>query len=127
MERARILFGFRHLGFGFDSGFGFRVSDLLTVVRLQKFLADAGVASRRASEEIILAGQVSVNGETVRQLGAKVDPLHDKVTVDGQPLRARRKMYVALNKPAGVVCSRKDEFSRSSIYDLLPKEWQHLR
>src|SRR6266568_6147667 len=96
------------------------------MVRLQKFLADAGVASRRASEQIILAGRVEVNGETVRKLGASVNPPHDKVTVDGQPLRARRKIYVALNKPAGVVCSRKDEFSRRSIYDLLPKEWQHL-
>ena len=96
------------------------------MVRLQKFLAEAGVASRRASEQIILAGRVSVNGETVRELGAKVNPPHDKVTVDGQPVRAKRKIYVALNKPAGVVCSRKDEFSRRSIYDLLPKEWQHL-
>ena len=60
------------------------------MVRLQKFLADAGVASRRASEQIILAGRVEVNGVTVRKLGASVNPPHDKVTVDGQPLRARR-------------------------------------
>src|SRR5438445_12158882 len=125
MERARI-FGIRDSSFGFLSGFGIRVSGLLPVVRLQKFLAEAGVASRRASEQIILAGRVSVNGETMRELGAKVNPPHDKVSVDGQPVRAKRKIYVALNKPAGVVCSRKDEFSRRSIYDLLPKEWQHL-
>jgi len=96
------------------------------VVRLQKFLAEAGLASRRASEQIILAGQVAVNGRTVNQLGVKVDPLHDKVTVDGKPIRARRKIYVALNKPPAVVCSRKDEFDRLSIYDLLPNEWRHL-
>ena len=96
------------------------------MVRLQKFLAEAGVASRRAGEQMILAGQVRVNGETVRQLGTRVDPLHDKVSVDGQPVRAKRKLYVALNKPPGLVCSRKDEFERATIFDLLPKEWGHL-
>jgi len=96
------------------------------VVRLQKFLAEAGLASRRASEEIILAGRVAVNGEPVRQLGVKIDPLHAHVTVDGKPLRAKRKLYIALNKPRGLVCSRKDERQRATIYDLLPKEWGHL-
>src|SRR5205823_5014395 len=96
------------------------------MVRLQKFLADAGVASRRASEQIILARRVAVNGQTVCELGAKVTPPHDKVTVDGQPVRARRKIYAALNKPPGVVCSRSDEFSRPTLYDLVPKEWRHL-
>ena len=61
-----------------------------TVQRLQKFLAEAGVASRRAGEKFILDGRVAVNGEVVRQLGTKVDPLHDRVTVDGKPARARR-------------------------------------
>jgi 23S rRNA pseudouridine2605 synthase len=95
-------------------------------IRLQKFLADAGVASRRAGEELIVAGRVAVNGEVVRQLGSKVDPLHDDVAVDGKPVRIRRKLYVALNKPRGCVCSRKDERARSTIYDLLPREWAHL-
>jgi len=96
------------------------------MLRLQKFLAEAGLASRRASEQVILAGRVAVNGHTISKLGTKVDPLHDKVTVDGKPLRVRRKIYVALNKPPGIVCSRKDEFDRPSIYDLLPIEWKHL-
>ena len=96
------------------------------MVRLQKFLAEAGVASRRAGEQMILAGRVAVNGETVRQLGTKVDPVHDRVTVDGKPVRAKRKLYVALHKPRGCVCSRKDEFERPTIYELLPKEWGHL-
>jgi 23S rRNA pseudouridine2605 synthase len=96
------------------------------MVRLQKFLAEAGLASRRASEEIILAGRVEVNGATVSQLGARVDPLHDRVSVDGQPIRLKRKLYVALNKPPKLVCSRKDELNRPTIYELLPKEWGHL-
>jgi len=96
------------------------------MVRLQKYLAEAGVASRRAGEQIILAGRVAVNGETVAALGVRVDPNHDRVAVDGKPVRARRKLYVALNKPPGLVCSRKDEFERRTIYGLLPKEWGHL-
>ncbi len=95
-------------------------------VRLQKFLADAGVASRRASEELITAGRVEVNGQLVRQLGSKVDPDRDHVRVDGQPVRVKRKLYVALNKPRGCVCSRKDELKRPTIYELLPKEWTNV-
>jgi 23S rRNA pseudouridine2605 synthase len=96
------------------------------MVRLQKFLAEAGVASRRAGEQIILAGRVAVNGETVAELGAKVDPRHDAITVDGQRVRVRRKLSVALNKPPRIVCSRQDELGRPTIYDLLPREWRHL-
>jgi pseudouridine synthase len=96
------------------------------MVRLQKFLADAGVASRRAGEQMIREGRVQVNGRTITELGTRVDPVHDRVAVDGKPLRARRKIYVALNKPPGLVCSRKDEHDRSTIYQLLPREWGHL-
>jgi 23S rRNA pseudouridine2605 synthase len=102
------------------------VSDPSLRERLQKFLAEAGVASRRGGEQFILAGRVAVNGHTVRELGAKVDPCHDHVTVDGQPVRAKRKIYLALHKPRGLVCSRKDELGRPSIYELLPAEWGHL-
>ncbi len=96
------------------------------MVRLQKHLAEAGVASRRAAEALILAGRVAVNGAPVLQLGVKVDPARDHVTVDGQPVRAKRKLYLALNKPRGLVCSRKDEHGRPTIYELLPREWGHL-
>lgn len=93
------------------------------MVRLQKFLAEAGVASRRASERLILDGHVSVNGAVVQQLGSKVDPDHDKVAVDGKPVRTQRKHYLALHKPKGCVCSKQDELQRKTIYELLPKEW----
>src|ERR1044071_7160119 len=96
------------------------------MIRLQKFLAEAGVASRRASEEIILAGRVGLNGRVVKELGTKVDPACDRVSVDGRPLKARRKLYVALNKPPGYICSRQDSGPSRMIGELLPKEWTNL-
>ncbi|MGC9943148.1 MAG: pseudouridine synthase [Verrucomicrobiota bacterium] len=93
-------------------------------VRLQKFLADAGVASRRAAEQIILEGRVSVNGSVVRVLGTKIDPDHDKVGLDGRVVHAKKKIYLALNKPVKYVCSHNDELGRPTIYELLPREWQ---
>jgi 23S rRNA pseudouridine2605 synthase len=98
----------------------------LKMVRLQKFLADAGVASRRASEQIIRTGRVGVNGRVVEQLGTKIDPAEDRVTVDGQVIKPKRKLYVALNKPRGYLCTRSDSTGRPTLGDLLPKEWQHL-
>jgi 23S rRNA pseudouridine2605 synthase len=95
-------------------------------MRLQKYLAEAGVASRRASERIIVEGRVAINGKTVRELGTKVDPAADRVTVDGGPVKARRKIYVAVNKPRGVVCSRSDAAGRQTVGELLPPEWSHL-
>jgi len=96
------------------------------LVRLQKFLADAGVASRRASEPIILAGRVAVNGVPVHELGAKVDPAQDQVSLDGTRLRAKRKLYVALNKPPRYLCSRQDSLNRRLVGELLPREWSNL-
>ena len=95
-------------------------------VRLQKYLADAGVASRRASEAIIVSGRVAVNGVAVTELGTKVDPAHDRVTVDGTPVKGKRKIYLALHKPAGCVCSRQDPLHRRTVGDLIPKEWHNL-
>jgi pseudouridine synthase len=99
---------------------------LAAVVRLQKFLAEAGIASRRASEQIITSGRVTVNGAVASELGVKVDPAHDRVAVDGRPVKAKRKLYIALHKPPGYVCTRSDGQARDKISDLLPKEWTEL-
>lgn len=96
------------------------------MVRLQKFLAEAGLASRRASEQVIVAGRVTVNGRVASQLGCKVDPQHDRVAVDGRLLTRKRKLYVALNKPPGYICTRGTEDDRKRIGDLLPREWTEL-
>lgn len=95
-------------------------------MRLQKFLAESGVASRRASEAIIIEGRISVNGRVVRTLGTKIEPGHDRIELDGEPLKARRKIYIAVNKPPGFLCTRKDPLNRNTIFDLLPPEWAHL-
>ena len=88
-------------------------------VRLQAFLAHCGVASRRASEQIILDGRVAVNGIVVTELGSKVTA-GDTVTVDGnQVYLEEKKRYVMLNKPAGFVCSASDEKGRQVAADLL--------
>ncbi len=97
------------------------------MIRLQKFLADAGVASRRVGEQIILGGRVAVNGQTVRLLGTKIDADHDQVAVDGKLVRAKKLVYLALNKPVGCVCSRKDELDRPTIYELIPREWDTVQ
>jgi len=89
-------------------------------------MAEAGVASRRASEQLIRDGRVSVNGRLIQELGTKVDPARDRVTVDHQVVKARRKYYVALHKPRGYLCTRRDLARRPTIGDLLPREWGHL-
>ena len=84
------------------------------------------MASRRASERLILEGKVVVNGKRVSELGVKIDPGHDRVLVEGVPIQAQRKLYVALNKPPGFICSRSDPEKREIVGNLLPKEWGQL-
>jgi 23S rRNA pseudouridine2605 synthase len=96
------------------------------MVRLQKFLADAGVASRRACERIILEGRVEVNRQVVRELGTKIDPEQDRVVCDRKVLKPKRRLYVALNKPPGYITSRKDPEGRQTVFELLPREWDNL-
>lgn len=84
------------------------------------------MASRRACEAIILAGRVTVNGAEVRELGTRVDPAADNVRLDGRPLKPKRKLYVALHKPPGFICTRSDPEKRQTIGELLPREWSNL-
>jgi pseudouridine synthase len=95
-------------------------------IRLQKYLADAGIASRRAAEKIILEGRVQVNNKVITELGSKVDPIHDTVKVDGAPVKAKRKLYLAVHKPRGYICTKADPERRKTIGELLPKEWDNL-
>ena len=89
-------------------------------VRLQKFLAEAGVASRRKCEELISEGKVSVNGKVVTELGTKVNPDIDKVTFNGQIVENKaKKVYILLNKPIGYVTTANDQFSRDTVLDLV--------
>jgi pseudouridine synthase len=90
-------------------------------VRLQKFLSQAGVASRRRSEALIVAGRVQVNGNVVTELGTRVDPRHDRVEVDGARIRPARTAWYALHKPRGYLSTRSDPGGRATLYDLLPE------
>jgi pseudouridine synthase len=91
-----------------------------SVERLHKFLSQAGVSSRRKCEELIAAGRVKVNGETVSALGSKVDPEHDRVEVDGQPVALPQEhVYLLLNKPAGYVSTVRDPQGRPTVVDLV--------
>jgi 23S rRNA pseudouridine2605 synthase len=88
--------------------------------RLQKIISAAGVTSRRAAEELILAGRVTVNGTVVTELGSKADPAVDTVTVDGKTLTiASKKLYILLNKPAGYMTTLDDPEGRPLVIDLL--------
>lgn len=98
-----------------------------SLVRLQKFLAEAGIASRRRCELLIAAGKVSVNGAIVTTLGTKIDPIADTVAVSGKQVRTSQpKIYLALNKPAGVICTSRDTQGRTHVLDLLPKSLPRL-
>lgn len=96
-------------------------------LRLNKFLAHAGVCSRREADRFVAEGRVRVNGRVVEELGLKVDPARDKVEVNGRMVRAAkeesgtRSVYILLFKPVGPVVTVKDPFGRPTVMDLLPK------
>ena len=97
------------------------------LMRLQKYIALCGVASRRSAEDLISAGKVSVNGTVVTELGTKIDPEKDRVTVGGKVLRSQeKKVYIMLYKPKGYVTTAKDNFDRDKVTDLIPQSLGRL-
>jgi pseudouridine synthase len=96
-------------------------------VRLHKFIADAGIASRRAAERLMREGRVLVNGVPALEPGVKVHPTADAVTVDGRPIQVRARRTVALNKPVGYVCSKARQTPKQRLVtDCLPAAWSDL-
>jgi 23S rRNA pseudouridine2605 synthase len=94
--------------------------------RLNKFLAHAGVGSRRHCDDLILRGRVAVDGQVVRELGTKVEPERQQVAVDGQPLRTERLVYWLVNKPRGYLCTNDDPAGRPRAVDLVPHVSQRV-
>lgn len=93
------------------------------IVRLQKYIAMSGEASRRAAEKLISEGRVSVNGSIVSEQGVKVEIGCDTVTLDGKPVEIKnKKYYIMLNKPVGYVSTAKDQFDRPTVVDLVKKD-----
>ena len=89
-------------------------------VRLQKFLSNHGICSRRKAEELILNGLIKVNGEVVTQLGKKINPEKDEVIYKGNKIgKTDKKVYILLNKPIGYVTTTKDQFGRDTVLDLV--------
>lgn len=96
-------------------------------IRLNRFLADCGLGSRRKVESLITEGAISINGEVCRDLSQTVDPDTDRVVHAGKELKANSdKIYIILNKPMGYVVSQQDEYSRKTVYDLLPEQFASL-
>ncbi len=96
-------------------------------MRLQKYLSEAGIASRRKAEEHIAAGRVEVNGKTVREMGFLVNPDRDEVRYMGNVVRVEQdKVYLMMNKPAGCVCTCKDEKGRETVMHYLPDSHPRL-
>lgn len=90
--------------------------------RLQKYISQAGIASRRHAEELILAGKVKVNGQVVRKMGVKIDIDKDEVVVAGKKIKPQNLIYLAFNKPKKFMTTRDDPQKRRTVFELLPKE-----
>jgi len=91
----------------------------MTLIRLNKYLSDCGISSRRKSEEYILQGRVFINNKVALDLSARVDPINDIVLLDGEKIFQKRKLYILLNKPKGVVTTTIDEKNRKTVVDLI--------
>ncbi|WP_145281640.1 pseudouridine synthase [Pirellulimonas nuda] len=90
--------------------------------RLQKVLAAAGIASRRECEALILEGRIEVDDQVVTELGMRVDPTQQKIEMDGEAIARPKRIYYAVNKPEGVVCTARDPSGRPRVIDLLPPD-----
>lgn len=96
--------------------------------RLQKVIAQKGIASRRQAEALIQAGRIQVNGKTITELGTKVDPDHDQITFDGNLLTpSLPSITLLLNKPAGILSTCSDPQGRKTVLDLIPHQWRQSR
>ena len=97
-------------------------------MRINKFLAECGIASRRNCEALVTAGRVRINGKTVKLLATDVDPENDLVSVDDKPAKPiARHLYIALNKPKGYVCTTSDEFGRKTVMDFFEGKYPGKR
>lgn len=99
-----------------------RSSPAAEPIRLQKYISRSGLASRRQAEGLMREGRISVNGETVREMGARVLPGTDTVAVDGRVVVPARRRWIVFHKPAGALCTRADPHGGETVYDLLP-DW----
>jgi pseudouridine synthase len=91
------------------------------MMRLNKFLASAGVGSRRKCDDYIVEGKISINGEVVRTLGVKIDEILDTIAFEGKKVTLEQQvLYLILNKPKGIITSVKDEYDRNTVLDLIP-------
>ncbi|MBT3249854.1 MAG: rRNA pseudouridine synthase [Candidatus Pacebacteria bacterium] len=91
----------------------------METIKIQKFLANAGISSRRAAEKLVEAGKVSVNGRTAT-IGQRIDPTQDKVLYNNKPINGVELKYYLINKPAGIVTTTKDEMGRKAVLSILP-------
>ena len=88
-------------------------------IRLNKFIANSGVCSRREADTLIQAGVVTVNGEVVTELGTKINVLKDEVKFNGERLKGEQKVYVVMNKPKGFVTTASDPHAEKTVMDLM--------
>lgn len=91
----------------------------MSLIRLNKYISEAGICSRRKADELIVSGRISVNSEIITELGFKINPEKDIVALDGEKIHNEKKVYFVLNKPAGYISTSSDEKGRKKVIDLI--------
>ena len=89
------------------------------LTRINKYIADSGITSRRKAEALILEGRVTVNNSVIEDLSYRINPEKDRVFIDGERIKIKRNVYYLLNKPRGVISSTKDDKNRNTVVDLI--------